>query len=107
MRADQLLAPHCRDVQRGLGLKAYPIGATALRLRRRSKRGWLLRAARALSQALHDSRTEAARKILHDYRHLIQECNASSSCDGAETRAPEGRPADLVADGRCASRRLL
>ena len=89
MRTGQLLAPHCRDVQRGLGLKAYPIGATALRLRR--QRGWLLRAAHTLSQALHESRTEAARKIIHDYRHLIQECNVSPSCDGAETRAAEGR----------------
>jgi hypothetical protein len=53
-------------------LKAYPIGATAFRVGRQSKWGCLRRAARALSRALHDSRARAARKIIHDYRHLIQ-----------------------------------
>jgi hypothetical protein len=34
--------------------------------------GCLRRAARALSRALHVSRAQAARKIIHDYRHLIE-----------------------------------
>jgi len=59
-------------LQRGLDLKAYPIGATAFRVGRQRKWGCLRRAARALSRALHDSRARAARKIIHDYRHLIQ-----------------------------------
>jgi hypothetical protein len=59
-------------LQRGLDLKAYPIGATAFRVGRQSKCGWLRRAARALSRALHVSRAQAARKIIYDYRHLIQ-----------------------------------
>jgi hypothetical protein len=53
-------------------LKAYPIGATAFPVRRQSKWGCLRRAARALSRALHVSRAQAARRIIHDYRHLIQ-----------------------------------
>jgi hypothetical protein len=31
------------------------------------------RAARALLRSLQDSRARAARKIIHDYRHLLQE----------------------------------
>jgi hypothetical protein len=59
-------------LQRGLDLKAYPIGAAAFRVGRQRKWGYLRRAARALSRALHASRAQAARKIIHDYRHLIQ-----------------------------------
>jgi hypothetical protein len=77
MWADQLQV--CRIVetfiavlQRGLDLKAYPIGAAAFRVGRQRKLGCLRRAARALSRALHVSRAQAARKIIHDYRHLIE-----------------------------------
>jgi hypothetical protein len=59
-------------LQRGSDLKAYPIGAAAFRVGRQRKWGCLRRAARALSRALHDSRAQAARKIIRDYRHLIQ-----------------------------------
>jgi len=58
--------------QRGADLKAYPIGATAFRVGRQRKWGCLRRAARALLRALHASRARAARRIIHDYRHLIQ-----------------------------------
>jgi hypothetical protein len=77
MWADQLQACRiverfCEVLQRGLDLKAYPIGAAAFRVGRQRKWGCLRRAARTLSRALHVSRAQAARKIIHDYRHLIQ-----------------------------------
>ena len=71
-RCGQINCRCAAGVQRGLDLKAYPIGATAFRSRRRSRWGCLRRAARALSRALHYSREQAARKIIHDCCHLIQ-----------------------------------
>jgi hypothetical protein len=71
LRACRIVATFSEVLQRGLDLKAYPIGATAFRVERQRKWGCLRRAARALSRALHDSRARAARKIIHDHRYLI------------------------------------
>jgi hypothetical protein len=57
MWADQLqvcrIVETCEVLQRGLDLKAYPIGATAFRVGRQRKWDCLRRAGRALSPALH------------------------------------------------------
>jgi hypothetical protein len=50
------------------------------------------RATRALLRALHDSREGAARKIIHDYRHLLPERpSANSSQDGRKGTARESQ----------------
>ncbi|HEY4987145.1 MAG TPA: hypothetical protein VII39_11030 [Bradyrhizobium sp.] len=51
---------------------AYSIGVTASRVGRQSGRRWVRRAGRALLRALQESRSQAARKIIHDYRHLLE-----------------------------------
>jgi hypothetical protein len=52
--------------------RAYLIGITALRVGRRSRWRCVRRAGRALLRALHEQRAQAARKIIHDYRHLLE-----------------------------------
>lgn len=52
--------------------KAYPIGAAALRVERQRRWRCVRRAARAVLGALRESRVRAARKIIHDHRHLLE-----------------------------------
>ncbi len=52
--------------------KAYLIRAVAFEAERRHRWRCVRRAARALLCALLESRERAARKIIHDYRHLIE-----------------------------------
>jgi hypothetical protein len=52
--------------------KAYPIPTIAVRIERQARWRWVRRAARAVLRALQESRARAARKVIHDYRHLLE-----------------------------------
>jgi hypothetical protein len=52
--------------------KAYPIGAAARRVERQRRWRCVRHAARAVLGALRESRARAARKIIHDYRYLLE-----------------------------------
>jgi hypothetical protein len=52
--------------------KVYPMPTVAFRAERRDRWRCLRRAARAVLRALHESRARAARKVIHDYHHLLE-----------------------------------